>query len=308
MFRNRAITLTSVLAVALIALAAFVTCRHGFFVQSGGGGRLGFPESSGLVASRAHAGVLWTHADSGAPPVLFAVDDDGRTLARFRLDGARNTDWEDVAIDDGGNLYVGDIGNNESRRRDLVVYRLREPDPRRGSPEEDVLVPVDAKIHFRYPDQLEFPAKMPNFDAEGLFWRDGRLYLLTKHRADTHTTLYRFPSLDGRAQVVLEKIGEFDLGGADRQFGGMATAADLRPDGQVLAVLSYHAVFLFEAPREGDDFLADPIKKIDLVMLTLQQCEAIAWVGEDLIITNEPGHVFRLERPLDPGVDRFPSR
>jgi hypothetical protein len=303
---KRAITLSSGLGLGLVLLAVFVTCRHGFFVGEGGRGRLGFAESSGLVASRQHPGVLWTHADSGAPPELFAIDDQGQLIGRFRIEGAHNVDWEDVAIDDAGHLFVGDIGNNESRRRDLVVYEIREPDPADANGDEEASVPVEAKVHYRFPDQTGFPSSIPNFDAESLFWWDGTLYLLSKHRADTRTTLYRFPSLDGRAEVVLEKIGDFDLGGGDLQFGGMATAADITPDGRVLAVLSYHAVFLFEAPAEGDDYLAAPLKKIDLKMMTLKQCEALAWVGEDLIITNETGRVFRLERPLDPAMTRFP--
>jgi hypothetical protein len=130
---------------------------------------------------------------------------------------------------------------------------------------------------------------------------------LSKHRADSHTTLYRFPSLDGRTEVVLDKVGDFDLGGADLQFGGMATGADLSPDGRTLAVLSYHAVFLFAAPASGDDFLSVPLKKIELAMTSLAQCEAIAWQGEDLVITNETGRIFRLQNPLDDDVTRFPA-
>lgn len=43
-------------------------------------------------------------------------------------------------------------------------------------------------------------------------------------------------------------------------------------------------------------------------MVTLAQCEAIAWDGEDLVITNESGRMFRLEQPLDPAVKRFPAQ
>ncbi len=300
---NRAITLRGLLAFLAVAVLVFATCRHGFYVSEGGKHRLGFPESSGLVSSRTHEGVFWTHADSGTPPYLFAIGSDGGTLAQFTVAGVRNVDWEDVAIDDSGNLYIADIGNNFNNRRDLVVYRIREPDPASGGGE----VGVEARLRFRYPDQLEFPASVPNFDAESLFWSRGRLYLLTKHRGDTHTTLYRFPRLDGRTEVVLDRISDFDLGGQTVQFGGMATAADISPDGEFLALLSYHALFLFRAPAEGDDYLSVLHKRVDLKMTRLVQCEAVAWDGEDLVITNETGRVFRIRNVLDPTLTEFPS-
>src|SRR5688500_11577539 len=38
------------------------------------------PESSGVVASRKHPGVFWTHSDSGNGPAIFAVSRDGTLL------------------------------------------------------------------------------------------------------------------------------------------------------------------------------------------------------------------------------------
>jgi hypothetical protein len=74
-------------------------------------------ESSGLVASRRHAGVLWTHNDSGDAARLFAIGRDGRVLATLRLAGVQARDWEAMAVgrDDRGApaLFVGDIGDNQ---------------------------------------------------------------------------------------------------------------------------------------------------------------------------------------------------
>ena len=290
---KRALLYKGLFVLSVLAVVALVHCRHGFSLREGGVGRLGFFESSGLVKSRTHEGTYWTHADSAAPPVIIAIDGQGRTLGEFRLDGVENRDWEDIAVDDQGSLYIGDIGNNANTRKDLVVYRVREPETmvRTGT------VEVEAKIHFRFPDQLEFPPGSLDFDAESLFWHAGRLYLLTKHRSNNHTKLYRFPSLDGRTEVILERISEFDLGVRHSRFGGMVTAADIRPQGDFLAVLSYDAVFLFRTPEEGDDFLSTLHKRIDLDFLTVKQCEAIAWDGDALVITNETAASSVLTRP-----------
>ena len=89
-------------------------------------------EPSGLVASATHPGVYWTHGDSGNGNWLFAIDAEGKLLARYRVAATENVDWEDITRDDAGNLWLGDIGNNDGQRRDLAVLRLVEPDPSVG--------------------------------------------------------------------------------------------------------------------------------------------------------------------------------
>lgn len=260
-------------------------------------------ESSGLVQSRRYDGVFWTHADSSQASELYAVDRHGRLLRTFTVKGVRNVDWEDIAIDDAGNLYIGDIGNNGSHRRDLAVIRLPEPDPATAP---DVLFAAGV-IPFRYAEQDFLGEPIRDFDAESLFWVDGELYLLTKHRSDLSTTLYRFPSLTGDQPQSLERISEFELGGHWARFGGMATAADVRPQGDVLAVLTYHALFFFDAPAGGHDFLAKPRKRIDFDQRATGQCEAVAWDGDDIVFTNEGGALFRISDPLGSDVTVFPS-
>src|SRR6476646_9727696 len=87
-------------------------------------------ESSGVIASRRYANVFWTHNDGGGPKqVLYAIDREGNTHAAFPVTGATFHDWEDIAIDDAGHLYLGDIGNKDAKRDMLAVYEIDEPDP-----------------------------------------------------------------------------------------------------------------------------------------------------------------------------------
>ncbi|MBW2714064.1 MAG: hypothetical protein JRC77_09980, partial [Deltaproteobacteria bacterium] len=99
------------------------------------GGISNCPEMSGMVKSRQYPDVFWVHGDSGNKPTLYAIDRSGKTIARFLVRGGFNEDWEDIAVDDAGNLYVGDIGNNSFQRKRLTVYQIPEPDPRKGSGE-----------------------------------------------------------------------------------------------------------------------------------------------------------------------------
>src|SRR5215216_6549416 len=89
-------------------------------------------ESSGLAASRLTPGAYWTHNDDGA--FIYAFDNRGDSLGAFRVTDAEARDWEDIAVGpgpEGGNgnsyLYIGDIGDNNSSRKEIVVYRIPEP-------------------------------------------------------------------------------------------------------------------------------------------------------------------------------------
>src|SRR5947208_13076266 len=86
-------------------------------------------ESSGVVASHRHADVFWTHNDGGGPKkqVLYAIDREGNTRASFTVIDVTLHDWEDIAIDNAGHLYIGDIGNNDAKRKALTVYEIDEP-------------------------------------------------------------------------------------------------------------------------------------------------------------------------------------
>ena len=82
-------------------------------------------EVSGMAASRAHEDVLWAIEDSGNPARLYALSRRGRVLARYKVEGAKNDDWEDLAsFDRGGKHYllVADTGDNGGKRRDFVLH------------------------------------------------------------------------------------------------------------------------------------------------------------------------------------------
>jgi hypothetical protein len=252
-------------------------------------------EPSGVVASRTHAGIFWTHGDSGCKPQLYAVDRQGALVSELSVD-VQNIDWEDIAIDDRNNLWIGDIGNNDSDRKNLSVYQIAEPDPHAGLGS----ITVDHRVRFTYPDQDDFSDSEGPFDAEALFWWSGSLWLATKHRRDTLTVLYRFPSVEAD-EVVLERIAEYDLGTQlgeghpASSFPGMVTGADVSADAKRLALLSYDAVFVFELAATQRDPFAGKVHRIALDPPYVDQVEGISWDGEQLLLINESGALFRLD-------------
>src|SRR5690606_11062503 len=87
-------------------------------------------EASGLVASVAHKGCLWTHNDSGDDARVFLVDNSARYKATYYLQGIVAHDWEDIAMMEQSGisyLLIGDIGDNRGRRPYVYVHVLKEP-------------------------------------------------------------------------------------------------------------------------------------------------------------------------------------
>ena len=87
-----------------------------------------FKEASGLAASQRWPGIYWALNDSGNAPEVFAMDDQGQSRGTFRVEDAQNVDWEAMQVgpgrDGGSALYVGDIGDNDRERREVVIYRV----------------------------------------------------------------------------------------------------------------------------------------------------------------------------------------
>jgi hypothetical protein len=125
-------------------------------------------ESSGLATSTRHADVTWTHNDSGGGPRLYAVDQDGRTLARLTLAGLDPYDWEGLAAGPDHTLWIGDIGDNTERRETIALFRVTEPARLADGAVEWT------RFRFRYPDGPQ--------DAEAVLVhpQTGRVYIATK--------------------------------------------------------------------------------------------------------------------------------
>lgn len=233
-------------------------------------------ESSGFALADAH-GDLWTHGDGGNTASLYKVTPQGDLLTTLDLTPLTNNDWEDLARDEQGRLYIGDFGNNQNKRRNLAVYRLAGPDLRQ----------VDT-IRFRYPDQRAFPPRKAarNFDCEAFFYAQDSLYLFTKNRGKSHyTKLYVLPARPGFHVAALRDSARINT---------WITAADLSPDGRTVALLGYGHVYLIE--RQPGRRLFDG-RKSCLPIPTTGQAEALAFLTDtDFVFSNEKGRIYQAKR------------
>lgn len=230
-------------------------------------------ESSGLEMAET-ANTYWTHNDQGVS-ALYKINNRGQVRDTLLLRDARNQDWEDLAQDPSGNLYIGDFGNNSNTRRNLAIYKVK---PHTKQPAGQIL--------FRYNDQVAFPPSKQemNFDCEAFFWHADSLYLFSKNRGSNRVKLYSLPDKPGI--YVTQNTGEIYI-------KSQVTAADINPSQTMMAVLSYGKVFLFQI-TPGKSLLSNPY---ECIRLPRGQTEALVFVNDtDFVITNEKGNLFLVER------------
>lgn len=194
-------------------------------------GRIQHPrvtESSGLVASRKDPSVFWTHNDGGGKrQVLYGVTRQGQSVAEFRVTGAVLDDWEDIAADNQGHLFLGDIGNNDSKRSSIAVHQVDEPDAKGTG---TGLAPVKRTWHLRYP--------VAPFDCESLFiWRDYG-YLISKVFDDARAEVYRFALTNEASFQTLELVGALKI-------ESPVTGADIARDGSLLGIVAKNGAYVY---------------------------------------------------------------
>jgi hypothetical protein len=211
-------------------------------------------ESSGLVASRTTPGVYWTHNDSGDGPFLYAIGTDGESRGVWHVAGAQAIDWEDISVGPGtvrgkSYLYIGDIGDNSSTRKEIVVYRVVEPRPtladQSASKSKPRITENAEAIRLRYPDGKH--------DAEALLVdpKSGNIYVVTKV-ALQNPIVYEAAGATSSAQpTTMKSLGELKV---PSLFGGIITGGSVSPDGKRIALCDYFQGYEAVLPAISSNF------------------------------------------------------
>jgi hypothetical protein len=89
-------------------------------------------EVSGIASSITHKGYLWAHNDSQNGTEVYLIDQHLKIAMTCKLAGVENRDWEDITVGPGPEegksyVYVGEIGDNNSKYRFKRVFRFEEP-------------------------------------------------------------------------------------------------------------------------------------------------------------------------------------
>jgi len=254
-------------------------------------------ESSGLACGLRDPSIFWTHNDSGGEPCVFALDRQGRALAKIRIREAANFDWEDMAsgpdAEGKPTLFVGDIGDNYKVRPSVQIYQISEPalpaDPAKEAESEKPHI-----WHLTYPDHPH--------NAESLLVhpKTGRIFIVTK-TDDGRCAIYACPQkLVADKAMVLEKIADLDFPPTPRtgkrpKDASQTTAASFSRDGSHLVIATYSRLHEWEIAAEEPLSVALKRPARILVPPLIPQMEAVCYDadGNYLWFTSE-----RLPAPL----------
>jgi hypothetical protein len=234
-------------------------------------------ENSGMAILDQNA--VWFIEDGSNADNIYEVALDGSLLREFEVKNAKNVDWEDLADDPEGNIYIADLGNNQYNREEFVIYKIADPRKAKGDK-------IDAEqIRFRYPPNKESGAdgSPQRHDSEAIFYREGYIYIITKDRSrpfSGQAFIYKVPARKGEYQA--RQVASFT---PCRERGVCEiTAADISPDGKKIALLGYGMLWVF-SDFNGDDFTRGKLRTINLGATT--QLESIGFVNNTKLLLSD---------------------
>lgn len=237
-------------------------------------------ESSGMIVINENE--FWTHEDSGNSNHLYCLDTTGQIIRTLKISNASNVDWEDIARDNQGRIYIADAGNNNNNRTNLVIYRIPDPATITGNT-------VNAEIiRFVFEDQTQFPPPRTNrnFDVEALIWHDDSLFMFTKNRStpfNGYSKMYVLPASPGEYTAIL--VDSVFVGPVNNS--GRVSAADIHPVTGELVLLTPTKMVSF-SNYTGNRFFQG--ERIDYIFInTPGQNEGLAFVTPNRLYMTEEG-------------------
>ncbi|MBP8257070.1 MAG: hypothetical protein KAX37_07065 [Opitutaceae bacterium] len=269
----------------------------------------GLDEASGLAVSRRAQNLLWSHNDSDAGPVLYALGFDGRHRGSVRVHGAKNVDWEAVrsfSREGRSWLLIGDVGFDDGKRTRFSIIAVPEPDPASLSPDRESAVEVAWSYEFEYADRMARDCESVAVDVG-----EGLIYLLEKrvYPCGLYTLPLR-PRGNGVQLAALvctvDTLPQPDpelarIKSVKASWRANPTDMDFAADGSAAVVATYASAYLFPR-RPGEswmDALTRPPERLPSFHLESAEIEGICFAGDNrtIFMTGEkpPAPVLRYD-------------
>ncbi len=196
-------------------------------------------EASAIEISRTYD-AFWTIEDAGNDSELIALNRRGKILHSLPITNAKNIDWEDLTSDKKGNIYIGDFGNNNKKRKQFTIYKVKNED----------LNETTAKA-----ERIDFTLskKQHSKDFEAFILYEGFFYIFSKEHKNF--IVVKVPNKIGNHEAVLIKKHEFN--GKHNKI----TSAAMSKDGKTLVLLNHEKLWKM-TNFKSDDFFSGTVKKL----------------------------------------------
>lgn len=187
-------------------------------------------EVSGIAMSVTNPGLFWVHNDSGNPAVVYLVDEDLKVRLACKLKGARNRDWEDIAIGQGPDrtkryIYVADIGDNNANYALKHIYRFEEP----------VLGNRSGEILISNFDTITFKLEDGRKDTETIMVhpKTNEVYVVSKREKPVSVYELKYPF--SKDTLTAKKVISLPL--------TQIVSGDFSPDGEEILLKNYDNIY-----------------------------------------------------------------
>jgi hypothetical protein len=206
---------------------------------------------------------------------------EGKHLGRYILEGARMRDWEDIAIGPGPDpnldyIYVGAIGDNVSKYKSIIIYRVPEPAVEPNQTAGVVKIGEVEVIELVYPDGPQ----------------NGETLMVDPITKDIYIITKEEPSRVYRAAFPQSTTSVSTLEYVARLAWGKATGGDISPDGRMIIVRGYLSASIWLRPENEPMWKCFEKGECKIPLVIERQGEAICFdaKGEGYYTTSEKVH------------------
>ncbi len=224
-------------------------------------------ESSGLAVV---SGGFLTIDDAGGDASMYRFDAAGEFLATIPVEGATNTDWEDVAAtpcDEGSCAWIADIGDNDENRATVTIWR----------------VPITNQMTFSSAGCVVSYEDGPH-DAEALLaFADGSFRIVAKDPDEAKVYYIDALVCDGSTNVFTKET--------ELVLGASVTGGSVSADGSLVALRSLETGWVFGGCAL--DWAATPV---DLLFVGELQGESVAFDDDGSLWSSSEGDKFELHQ------------
>lgn len=191
------------------------------------------------VETTRQSDLLWVIEDAGNSNTLFGLNAEGSIIKSIYISNAKNEDWEDLTTDNQGNIYIGDFGNNNEKRKKFQIYKVHHDELDKASATAEII-------------EFTMPKDEDSKDFEAFFLHKNHFYIFSKEPKTFRVLKVKNEIGTQRAKLHTEH----NLNGKDNKI----TSADISEDGKTIVLLNHDKLWKL-SDFKADDFFSGKIEE-----------------------------------------------